>query len=216
MPECEITAILADGAFPTGGPALQTLHDAARVVCCDDAAANLLAFGREPDRIVGDLDSLPDELRRRFADRIELVHEQENNDLTKAFRYCRSRGWNRLVILGATGKREDHTLGNLSLLAEYAREIPDLRMLTDYGYFIVARQSGRFESFPRQQVSIIALDPGTVVQSKFLRYEMNGLRLRRWWQATLNEACADFFELHFTAGCELLVYRTFAEEKRRS
>ena len=47
-----------------------------------------------------------------------IVHvtEQETNDLNKAFRYCLANGWTDIVILGATGKREDHTLGNIGLL----------------------------------------------------------------------------------------------------
>ena len=51
-----------------------------------------------------------------------LIHretEQETNDLSKAFRYCLKRGWKKLFILGATGKREDHTMGNISLLSDY-------------------------------------------------------------------------------------------------
>ena len=115
--ESDLTVILADGAFPNGREALEHLEKADRVICCDGAARSLVAYGREPDRIVGDLDSLSEEFKKRFADRIEHVSEQESNDLSKAFRYCREQGYKNIVILGATGKREDHTMGNLSLLS---------------------------------------------------------------------------------------------------
>ena len=117
------TVILADGNFPTHPVPLALLQGARRVVCCDGAAVKLLDAGREPDWIVGDLDSLPEPLRARFAARLAADTRQDVNDLTKAIRFCAARGWNDWVILGATGGREDHTLGNLSLLVEHARGV---------------------------------------------------------------------------------------------
>lgn len=208
-----LTVILADGAFPAGPEALDLLNSAERVVCCDGAAAALYAFGREPDRIVGDLDSLPADFKVRFADRLEHIAEQESNDLSKAFGYCRRTGCKNIVILGATGKREDHTLGNLSLLSEYNRQIPGVKIVTDYGYFTIAAKSGEFTSVRGMQISIISLDGEVEVTSRNLKYPMNKLKLRRWYQATLNEALGDTFYLEFPAGNELLLYRTFAVKK---
>ena len=205
----DLTVILADGAFPAGKEALEYLDNACRIICCDGAARSLVAYGREPDRIVGDLDSLSDEFKKRFADRIEHVSEQESNDLSKAFRYCESQGYSNIVILGATGKREDHTLGNLSLLSIYAESVPDIKIVTDYGYFTVAKKSGVFESFPTMQISIVPLKGKAVVTSKNLKYPMEQLELELWYQATLNEALNNTFSLEFPAGCELLLYRTF-------
>lgn len=205
----ELTVILADGAFPAGKEALAYLEKADRVICCDGAARSLVAYGREPDRIVGDLDSLSEEFKKRFADRIEHVSEQESNDLSKAFRYCRDHDYRNIVILGATGKREDHTLGNLSLLSIYTESVSDIKIVTDYGYFTVAKQPGIFESFPGMQVSIVPLSGVAVVSSSGLKYPMNELELKLWYQATLNEAMGDNFKLDFPENCELLIYRTF-------
>ena len=204
-----LTVILADGTFPAGKEALEYLDSASRVICCDGAARSLVAYGREPDRIVGDLDSLSNEFKKRFADRIEHVSEQESNDLSKAFRYCESQGYDTIVILGATGKREDHTLGNLSLLSLYAEQLPDIKIVTDYGYFTVAKKSGSFASFPGMQVSIVPLTGNAVVSAEGLKYPMQKLHLRLWYQATLNEALSDSFSLDFPTDCELLIYRTF-------
>lgn len=205
----KLTVILADGVFPTGCEALALLDRAERVICCDGAARSLVAYGREPDRIVGDLDSLTEEFKKRFADRIEQVDEQESNDLSKAFRYCCQQSYCNIVILGATGKREDHTLGNLSLLSIYAESVPGIKIVTDYGYFTVAKKPGIFESFPTMQISIVPLKGKAVVCSQGLKYPMNNLELKLWYQATLNEALGSSFQLNFPDGCELLIYRTF-------
>ena len=69
----------------------------------------------EPEAIVGDLDSLSPEIAERFADRLYQDSEQDTNDLTKAVRWCIDKGYEEIVILGATGKREDHTIANISL-----------------------------------------------------------------------------------------------------
>ena len=201
------TVILAAGDFPSAPIPLAILDAASELVCCDSAADELLHYGRTPDFIVGDLDSVSPRLRMEFSERIVHAAEQETNDLAKAFRFCRSRGCEHLTILGATGKREDHTLGNISLLADFAQEIPDIEMVTDHGRFSVALRSGEFASVPGEQISLFAADSDTEVTSTGLKYPLHELPLQRWWQATLNEAVGERFTLTITPGRRLLIYR---------
>lgn len=192
-----LVVILANGTFPTSPRALEYLNNADKLVCCDGAAQNAVQYGRIPDYIVGDLDSLSDELRVRYANRLVRVEEQETNDLTKAFRFCRARNWNNLVILGATGKREDHALGNLARFVEFAKEAPGIQLVTDDGVFIVATEPGVFRSQPGRQISIFCLHPGQRVSSRGLKYPLDNLQLESWYVATLNEALGQEFELVF-------------------
>jgi hydroxymethylpyrimidine/phosphomethylpyrimidine kinase len=203
------TVILADGDFPVHPVPLALLQGARRVVCCDGAAVKLLDAGREPDWIVGDLDSLPEALRARFAARLAADPRQDVNDLTKAIRFCAARGWNDWAILGATGGREDHTLGNLALLVEHARGVAGAALVTDTGRFTPLYASGRMASRAGQQISVFSFDSATAITSRGLRYPLERLRLARWWQATLNEALGPAFELEFDGG-PLLVYATHA------
>jgi len=161
----------------------------------------------EPSWIVGDGDSVSGATRARFAAQCRFEAEQETNDLAKAFRFCVAQGWTRIIILGATGGREDHTLGNLSLLADFARE-SDVRLLTDTGLFTPLVASARIDSVAGQQVSLIACDAGMRVSAEGLKYPVRGLPLSRWWQGTLNEACGASFEVSFTEGA-LLVFQQF-------
>lgn len=203
----DLTVILADGDPPRTAEPVKILRSASRIVCCDGAAALLAEYGLEPTVVIGDLDSLPQQWKDLYADRLVHVREQETNDLSKAFRYCMAHGWRNIVILGATGKREDHTLGNLSLLADYAAQADSVKAVTNYGVFFTAAKSGEFASIPGQQISIIALQGGTEVTSSGLKYPMEKLKLTRWWQATLNEAAGDSFHLDFTPGSELLIFQ---------
>ncbi|MCU0473049.1 MAG: thiamine diphosphokinase [Bacteroidales bacterium] len=206
------TVIIADGIFPRNEIPLGYLRNADMRVCCDGSAEDLINAGFIPDAIIGDMDSLGDELKNRFKDRIYIDDEQETNDLTKAVRWCRESGYNDIVILGATGKREDHTLGNISLLTEYAESI-NVKMVTDNGIFFPFLRSCTVKSFPGQQVSVFSIDPETEITSAGLRYPLTGRKLKNWWEATLNEAMGDHFELRFEDG-RLLVYLKFADPFR--
>lgn len=197
------TVIIADGTFPVHDIPLGYLKKAPRIICCDGATDSLVAAGFIPDAIVGDLDSLSQETAGKFSDRLFRDEDQETNDLTKAARWCRAGGINEIIILGATGKREDHTLGNISLLAEYAFWI-DAVMVTDTGIFIPYTRNFRLEAFPGQQISVFSPNSETVVSSSGLKYPLERKKMNNWWVATLNEALYDHFELSFTGGPVIL------------
>ena len=211
MTDQETTVILANGEFPNRPELLALLRSAPRVICCDGAADALLRFGRMPDFAVGDGDSILPETRKILGSRLIRISNQETNDLTKCFNFCRENGWKHIVILGAGGKRDDHLLGNLSLLADYAMSCGDIALCTNFGVFRVARQSGGFPAVKGQQISIFALESGTAVTSRGLKYPLHQLRLDRWWQATLNEAEGDTFHLDFTSGKTLLIYWAYQQ-----
>lgn len=202
MIKCDVV-VLANGDFPVHAVPLSLLENATHIVACDGAVAHLTAHDGHADIIaIGDGDSVPDNLR----DRLIQIDEQEDNDLTKATRYCLKQGWRRIAYLGATGKREDHTLGNISLIARYFLEMGvEPLLVTDYGWFVVAQGDTEFESFQGQQVSIFNVNCKHLV-SEGLKWQ--SYPYRELWQGTLNEALNTVFRLH-ADGC-YLVYRTFS------
>ena len=200
--------ILAAGDFPTHRVPLAVLSEAAEgcIICCDGAADRLLAEGIMPMAVVGDGDSISPEARERLADCLHIESEQETNDLSKAVRYAVSQGMHRLNIVGATGRREDHTLGNISLLADYMDIGLEVKMWTDYGVFSPATGRRTFSSRAGQQLSIFCLDTEPLTL-RGVRWPLDRRSIRRWWEATLNEALADSFETE-TAG-RIIVFRTY-------
>lgn len=198
--------IVANGLFPTRPEVLEKLEEAEFVIACDGAILNLEGH-RVPDVIVGDLDSVSEELRQRYSDRIFPVTEQETNDLTKAVHYARENGFREILILGATGLREDHTLGNISLLLEYVGEFDRVEMLSDYGLFTPLIQTTTLESFPGQQISLFSLSPHGAISVRGLRYPIENRRLYSWWEATLNEGVGNEFTVILQEEAKILVYR---------
>jgi thiamine pyrophosphokinase len=203
------TVIVADGTFPRHDIPLSYIRNAERIVCCDGSAENLIKGGYIPDAIVGDMDSLNESIAGRFNDRIFKDEGQDTNDLTKAVNWCSERGYSELIIVGATGKREDHTIGNISLLAEYVKEAK-VKMVTDTGILMALTDSSVVPSFPGQQVSIFSIDSETEITSHGLRYSLDRRKIDNWWVATLNESIGDSFSLNFTGG-PVIIYQRFIE-----
>lgn len=201
------TVVLADGTYPTHDVPLKNLHDADLVVCCDGAAEKLVAHGLEPGIIIGDLDSVSPALKKRYEKILVPDADQETNDLTKAVNWCVAQGINEVVILGATGIREDHTLGNISLLVDYNRSIK-ATILTDTGSFMVYDHSVTVSSRAGQQVSLFSIDPSLKITSTGLKYPLNNLTLNSWWRGTLNEAEGESFRLKFEGG-QLIVFMEY-------
>ena len=196
--------ILANGEYPAHELPLRLLAAAQLVVCCDGAANEYISRGHTPDVIIGDGDSLLPEYKKRFSSIILQISDQETNDQTKAVHYLQSKGIRKIAIVGATGKREDHTLGNISLLMEYMRSGMEVRTVTDYGTFIPVSDTQSFASHPGQQVSIINFG-AEGLKGEGLFYPLSDFS--NWWQGTLNEATADEFTIHCTG--EYLVFLAY-------
>lgn len=198
------TVILANGAFPKAKYPLQILNSADKIICCDGASINLLNYGLEPSLIIGDLDSLANEIKQKYSNRIVKKKEQNTNDLTKAVNWCVENNILEFDILGATGKREDHSIANISLLSQYSAKA-NARIISDYGVFIAINKSTEFKSFAGQQVSIFAMNPETRISSTGLKYPLDNMQFKNWWNGTLNETIEDNFTLIFEDG-KFIVY----------
>ena len=223
--------ILAAGDYPTHPIALQVLQQAPYLVCCDGAAQTLLDHGIIPHAIVGDGDSLPMAIKQQYPHLVHTESEQEYNDLTKATRYIllslgntpngsphrggdvrRTEGVFSVAYLGCTGLREDHTLGNISLIAYYQREFHiQPVMYTDHGYFTPALGTHTFPTFPGQQISIFRIG-GNTLRSEELRW--NAYPYNEWWQGTLNEALSDHFTIHSDG--QYIIFQTYEGKKGKS
>ncbi len=184
-----MTAILAAGSPPSHEVPMRIFREAERLIACDGAWRTAMELGRRPDAVVGDGDSLGDEGREELA-RLGIPfvcdREQDTNDLCKAVRYAASDG---IVILGATGRREDHALGNIFHLIDFAERSRGVAMVTDAGVFEPVLPPGRtWDAWAGQPVSVFAPLPGTEMESEGLQWALKGVDLSVLWRGTLNRA----------------------------
>ncbi|MFW5852060.1 MAG: thiamine diphosphokinase [Bacteroidota bacterium] len=199
--------IVCDGEFPSHAIPLQLLAEAETIICCDGAANTLFEKNIVPHIVIGDLDSITSPAKKAFADRLIYNPEDNTNDQTKAVHWAIEQGFSEVCILAATGKREDHTLGNISLLAEYREQI-DVKTVTNTGIFTPILSSTTFNSYKGQQVSIFGIHTNMQISSQNLKYPLTNVVFDSWWKGTLNESQSETFSLHFSYG-KCIVFQSF-------
>ena len=205
--------IICDGRFPKSEYPRYLIRTADHIICCDGALKKYLRncisiFGEEhlPDAVVGDMDSLSESMKEKYRDIIIKIDEQEHNDQTKAFRWVMENlsGVSSIRILGATGEREDHTIGNISLLMEYARmydlqsmEI-SVEMISDHGTMFAVTDTFEMDCGEGRKVSIFSPDNSLRIRSEGLEWPTDDVVFDNWWKATLNRASQDNVRLEFS------------------
>lgn len=206
--------ILCDGAFPTEAYPLHLLDNAEGVVCCDGALEKYLAHftdGRLPLAVIGDLDSLPAVCQEPFASLMVRVSEQEHNDQTKALQWVLQEHpeVTEIIFLGATGLREDHTIGNLGLLMDYSRQFDlgerRLCMVSDFGTAFPVTDSCDLHLGEGRRFSLFSADNTLRITSEGLEWPTDDVVFDAWWKATLNRTVSPVVSLHFNHPSRALV-----------
>ena len=209
--------IICNGDFPRKEYPRELIRRADVIVCCDGALEAFLRNRdrifkekRDPDVIIGDMDSIPKRLMNEYSDIIVREEEQETNDQTKAFRYVLEH-WpevGTVHILAATGKREAHTVGNLGQIMEYARLYgasgnPEengiyVDAVSDWSTAFALTDSCELFVGEGRAVSIFSPDNSLNIKSEGLVWQTSGVVFDNWWKATLNRAAADSIRLTFS------------------
>jgi thiamine pyrophosphokinase len=131
IPSVRTALIICNGEPPSRILACRLARTADLVVAADGGANMARRYGIPPDIIIGDLDSVTRATRRHFSQSLVLqVSRQDNTDLEKALDFVASAGVEAVNVIGATGRRIDFTLGNLSVLWNYTAFM-DLRFTGD-------------------------------------------------------------------------------------
>lgn len=132
-----------------------------QIVAVDGGLLALLPLGLTPTAIVGDFDTVSKEVLKTYENQPNItweVHkpEKDETDTELALLTAMSLGCRKLVLLGATGGRMDHTIGNIQLLYLCAQrnvqaEIVDrknrITVLTEGRSFFASQCWGRYISF---------------------------------------------------------------------
>lgn len=203
--------IICDGTFPKTEYPRYLISTADFIICCDGALKKFLRnskaiFGEDrlPDLVIGDMDTLSPSLQKRYSDIILKETEQEHNDQTKAVRWAVNNipDIDAIHILGATGGRADHTIGNLSLLMEYTRmfDLGEIMVeaVCDEGTAFPVTDTTELDCGAGREISIFSPDNTLTIKSEGLAYRTDGVVFDNWWKATLNKAVDDRIRLEFS------------------
>ena len=222
--------IIGGGEFPRKAYPRELIRRADVIVCCDGNALQAFLRDREsifngdrrlPDAVVGDMDSLSPSLAERYSSLLVRIGEQDDNDQTKAYHYVISHfpEVDTIHFIAATGRREDHTIGNLGLLMEYARSLSmskdrwfdkltdriSIDMVSDYSTAFVVTDTCELVLGKGRRISLFSPDNSLRLESEGLEWQTGGVVFDNWWQATLNRTCEDVVKLTFSHKSLVLV-----------
>jgi thiamine pyrophosphokinase len=153
--------IFANGLFPDPAAHRRLLRPGDLVIAADGGTLHARAAGVTPQVVIGDLDSLPVDLRDELAagDTRLISHPpaKDETDLELALLHAVEQGAEEIVILGALGGRLDQTLANLLLLALPALRGLDVRIVEGEQAAFLIRHEATIEGQPGDVISLIPL-----------------------------------------------------------
>ena len=166
--------IIANGE-PPKKQRLQLLAKRANIIVCADGGANTaLKLGIMPDAIVGDLDSIHAEALVKFR-RVPTYEDRddETTDLEKAIAWAVKSKYDHITVTGASGKRLDHTVGNLAVLPKF---YPDavVTIIDEVGEVQYVGRELTLESEVGTIISLVPLNRCEGVVTKGLKYSLEG------------------------------------------
>jgi len=172
MTEKRKCLIVCNGVLPSEGHLLRAAGEADLIVCADGGVDKLLRYGIRPDYVVGDQDSASGEaLSSIEAERVVWAWDQGYTDFDKTVRFVLDLGIRDIVVVGATGGRVDHTLGNLGVVRKYHRQAHIL-LLDDDCWLTVPDRVLTFEARIGQKVSLIPFGRAENITTQGLKWPL--------------------------------------------
>jgi thiamine pyrophosphokinase len=114
----EPALIIANGQSCSYELLTQIMEWCPYVVALDGAYDRLCELNVFADLVIGDMDSLKTTTANKKT-QIVQIDSQENTDLEKAIDYLIGKNYRDINVVWATGKRIDHTINNVVMLAKY-------------------------------------------------------------------------------------------------
>lgn len=176
----EPALIIANGAACSNELLGLLLEWSPLVVVLDSAISRVMKLNIKVDVLLGDFDrdfNVNYYKETQFPIEIVSTPNQDKTDLEKAFDYLIEREIPAVNVVWATGKRSDHTITNLTIIAKY-RNLLKIVIFDDHSkVFLLPRKFQKW--YPKN--TIISLIPiGTVngISSENLLYPLNKTTLK--------------------------------------
>lgn len=106
----------------------ETLNDVdiEYVICADGGLEKVEFLGLLPNVIIGDLDSVNDKILKKYKtldiNIIKYNAEKDYTDMELAINHAIENNYKDIVLVGATGTRQDHTMANILLIEKYYKQ----------------------------------------------------------------------------------------------
>lgn len=183
------------------------------VIALDGGLAFCAEYGIEPDRIVGDFDSLlkdKQELLTRYPQEIiyRLPCEKDDTDTLAAIRMAVKLGYGRFTVYGGVGGRLSHTMANIQSL-NFLKEMGLHGELVgnDSEIFLIKNEDVTLPARQEGYISVFAYsEKAKGVTIKNLKYEVEDVELVNSFPIGVsNEFIGEEAEISVKSGTLLVV-----------
>jgi thiamine pyrophosphokinase len=192
------------------------------LLCADGGTRHALELGLQPDMILGDLDSMNDKERKAIeaAGVPVRAHSRDKNetDLELALQEALRRKPLSIVIVGALGRRLEHTLGNIAMLSDPALKDVDVRLDDGLEEAYFCREQAGIEGSAGDIVSLLPWG-GAVegVRTEGLRWPLFDETLHaEKTRGISNEMLGENARVRIAAGLLLIIHRRQSQEENRA
>ena len=159
-------------------------------ISIDAKLENLKELGVRPNLILGDLDSAEIDGLDSQIEVVELS-DQNKTDLEKSLDYCKENSIKKVLILGSSGLRDDHSMANILLASSYSDNL-HIELITSFYRIIFVRENTLINA-PNAPVSIISLSTDNKITTRGLKYNLNNEKLKSFSHGISNEVKGENF-----------------------
>ncbi|WP_028243555.1 thiamine diphosphokinase [Pseudobutyrivibrio ruminis] len=181
-------------------------------IACDSGFESCLSLGVNPDIVVGDFDSISDDAYKKIEDtgaeviKLNPIKDDTDTEFALCLAIKRTKNTDEIYILGGTGARIDHTLGNINLLGLGLKHDRDVILVDERNYILMLAPGWTLELEKGNQFGkYISVFPyagiADGVTMKGFKYPLHRATLEGFNTLTVsNEIVDDFATIHVAEG----------------
>lgn len=187
------------------------LDGADLIICADGGAHHARSLGVMPHLLIGDFDSVsPDDLKHFKDAGVEIVEfpvEKDMTDTELAVEIAMERGYRKVVIIGGTGTRLDHTLSNIFLLKKLFDAGAKGIVVDGHNEVMLVDHKVILEREENTKVTLLPLsEKAEGITTKGLYYPLNNAQIQFGSSLGVsNEFIGDTAEISLTRGLLLVI-----------
>ena len=170
------------------------------IICADGGANNLFKLNIIPKFIIGDLDSISPDVLDYYSSKTKVikVKDQNSTDIEKCLNKLIKLNYKEAVLLGCTGNRLDHSLGNLSIMYKYAESIKTF-LVHHQSFLSIFNDKIELNTTPGETISFFGINPNIKISTTGFKYNLNNETITFGFRESIsNEAKLDKVTLEVT------------------
>jgi thiamine pyrophosphokinase len=198
--QADFAVIVANGDFSATASQVDGIRQCKCLIAVDGGIEHCIHAKLRPHLLVGDFDSVSPSSLAFFDDvpRVTLSQDKDESDLEVAIEKALENTKGPIGVFGALGKRTDHLLYNLYLLARYPGRVT---LESEKERLFVIREKHTLISHPGQTISLLPLN-GAVkgVTTHGLQWELKNAAFDKQWMSLSNVCLGNEVEITLDQG----------------